>query len=87
MGAGQPKENLEMEDSLLSPSRLPLISWFDRFSIDREPEKKQTKAKGRGAEGQRGRGPNQRFEATWLLHIYAQTLVRLLIIYSSCITQ
>ena len=51
MGAGQPKENLEMEDSLLSPSRLPLISWFDRFSIDREPEKKQTKAKGRGAEG------------------------------------
>lgn len=53
MGAGQPKENLEMEDSLLSPSRLPLISWFDRFSIDREPEKKQTKAKGRGAEGQR----------------------------------
>ena len=40
MGAGQPKENLEMEDSLLSPNRLPLISWFDRFSIDWEPEKK-----------------------------------------------
>ena len=43
--------------------------------------------RGRGAEGQRGRGPNQRFEATWLLHIYAHTLVRLLIIYCSCITQ
>ena len=43
--------------------------------------------RGRGAEGQRGRGPNQRFEATWLLHIYAKTLVRLLITYSSCITQ